>query len=522
VTPYLLHHLLERSAVRNPARVAVVDGERRLTYGELDEQSWRLAHLLVDVGVKRGDRIGIYLDKSLEAVVAIYGVLKAGAAYVPFDPRAPVARLAYMARDCGLSVLLSGVDKAESWGGLLSQGAPLETVLALNGEAPELAGTRILTASALTDRPGDPLSVRAIDQDLAYVLYTSGSTGEPKGVTISHRSALVFLEWAVDLLSVGSRDRLSSHAPFHFDLSVFDLFGAAHAGASVAIVPPETAMFPVGIGRFINDHQITVWYSVPSILTMLAVRGGLEEGVFPMLRTIVFAGEVFPTKFLRRLMKLLPHVEFYNWYGPTETNVCTSYRVPLLPEEQDEDIPIGSAIANTDTFVVTDEGRRATRGEVGELYVRGATVMQGYWGDPQRTARVLVEDPFGGEFPDPVYRTGDLVREDEVGNYRFRGRRDAQIKSRGYRIELGEIETALNAHPGVVESAVTAVPDELVTNRIKAFAVVRGLIGKAELVRWCADRIPRYMIPEVFEFVDELPRTSTGKIDRQALSQARR
>lgn len=515
-----LHQLLHASAEAHGDRVAVVDRGRSVTYSELDRRSNQLAHLLLDLGVERGDRVGLFLDKSLESVVGVYGALKAGAAYVPLDPQAPPARLAYIAADCGIRVLLTGRGKAGAWGEFIGRGAPVGTLVVLDAAGGDLGapppGVTVLPSTALRGVPESAPGVPTIGLDLAYILYTSGSTGDPKGVMLTHQNALTFVEWAAERFQVEPDDRLSSHAPLHFDVSIFDLFAAAAGGAAVVLVPPETSVFPVEVARFIGGNRITVWYSVPSILSMLVLRGGLAGGDFPHLRTVLFAGEVFPTKYLRRLMELLPHVRFYNLYGPTETNVCTYYEVPALPPDRTEPIPIGAAIEGVEVFALTEEGRRAGPGEVGELYVRGPSVMQGYWGDPERTSRALVPDPLG--LPGPVYRTGDLVARGEDGNYLFLGRRDAQIKSRGYRVELGDIEAALYAHPSVVECAVTAVPDELVTNRIKAYVVARDGVSAAELARFCAERIPGYMIPEVFEFRGSLKKTSTGKIDRQALA----
>ena len=244
------------------------------------------------------------------------------------------------------------------------------------------------------------------------------------------------------------------------------------------LVPSGLSVFPVQIRDFIDQRKITIWYSVPSILSMLTLRGGLEVGALPGLRTILFAGEVFPTKYLRQLMTLLPHVRFFNLYGPTETNVCTYFEVASLPEPATEPIPIGRSIDGVEVFGVTDEGRAAEPGEVGELFVHGPTVMRGYWGDAERTGRSLVRDPTG-RFHQPVYRTGDLVRQRANGDYRLSGRRDHQIKSRGYRIELGEVESAILAHPAVIECAVIAVPDALVTNRIKAYVAGRDGIDAA-------------------------------------------
>lgn len=522
---FLLHHLLETSASRHPDRTAIIDRERSFTYADVEGRSNRLAHLLIDLGVTPGDRVGLYLDKSVESIVGIYGVLKSGAAYVPLDPTAPPARLAYITRDCDVRVLITGREKSAAWPGLVRSGAPFQTLVVLNDERVgadvELEGLRILSGASLRSQRDSAPNIKAIGLDLAYILYTSGSTGDPKGVMLSHLNALTFVNWATSRFGITPDDRLSNHAPLHFDLTIFDIFAAAAAGAAMVIVPPETSVFPMEIRNFIEQQEITIWYSVPSILSMLTLRGGLKQNAFPRLHTLLFAGEVFPTKYLRRLMEFLPHVAFFNLYGPTETNVCTYYEVPSLPEEQSEPIPIGKDIDDVQVFAVNEGGAVAAPGEMGELHVRGTTVMRGYWGDRDRTDRVLLSNPFGGETRDPIYRTGDLVRQDQEGNYRLIGRRDHQIKSRGYRIELGEIEGALHANPAVLECAVIAVPDELITNRIKAFVVARDGIGERDLVRSCGARIPRYMIPEEFVFLGELPKTSTGKVDRQALSRVR-
>ncbi|HJU81961.1 MAG TPA: amino acid adenylation domain-containing protein [Acidimicrobiia bacterium] len=513
---FLLQHLLEDSASRFPERPAVTDDQSEATYGELEARSNQLAHLLIANGVEPGDRVGLYLDKSLDAVVGIYGVLKAGAAYVPLDPRAPVARLGYIAANCGLEWLISSGRQSGQWAGLLEAGARLTDIVAMSGEDPGGQNVKLHLAGELSTLPTSPPDVRLTDDDLAYILYTSGSTGQPKGVMLSHRNALGFVEWAIDEVSLTPEDRLSGHAPFHFDLSIFDLFAAAGAGASVSLVAAAASVFPVEVARFIGSRQISVWYSVPSILSLLTQHGNLRVGDLPSLRAVIFAGEVFPSKYLSRLMQLLPHASFHNWYGPTETNVCTAYPVAVRPDPLGADIPIGRPIANVETFVIDDAGGLAPPGTEGELMVRGATVMRGYWGDEEKTRSRLVPHPLGGA--GTVYRTGDLVVEQPDGNYVFRGRRDHQIKSRGYRIELGEIETALNAHPDVRECVVVAVPDEVISNRIEAHVVVKGDLDSAALSRWCAGLIPRYMLPERFHFSDGLPKTSTGKIDRQAVA----
>lgn len=519
--PFLLPHLLTGAAERFPDRMAVQDVEGSIRYADLEGRANRLAHVLGDAGVRRGDRVGLFLNKSIDAIVGIYGILKAGAAYVPLDPFAPASRLAYIARDCGIRCLVTQREKSREWRALVEAGAPLTWLIVMNAKAGEITeapeGVSCLGQDALGAAPADGRGTPGIDQDLAYILYTSGSTGQPKGVMLSHLNALAFVTWCHDYFGPTPEDVFSNHAPLHFDLTILDIYTAAMAGAALVVVPPEMSVFPVQLAAFIEQRRITIWYSVPSVLTMLALRGSLAVGRLPILRHVIFAGEVFPTKHLRALMRLIPHAQFTNLYGPTETNVCTYYRVPDLPEDQTEPIPIGTPIDNVEVIVAMEAGRPAGDGEVGELSVRGNTVAHGYWGDPERTGKSFLVNATNAS-RDRVYRTGDLACRRADGNLLFIGRSDHQIKSRGYRIELGDIEATLSAHPRVEECAVIAIPDEVVGNRLKAFAVSSDAgLTEGDLVKFCSDLLPRYMVPEFFEFVSGLPHTSTGKIDRRAL-----
>jgi amino acid adenylation domain-containing protein len=527
---YLLQRLLAEAAARHPHRPAVASSDCLLTYSELDELSNKVARALLRLGVAPGERVGLLAAKSAASVVGIYGVLKAGACYVPLDPKAPAQRLSYVVQDSGAAVIVADKARTSQAAGLLGNvPLPLGVVVAApagreRGVAadPGLAdGAAIVPWSAVAAEPGEPLTAeRSIETDLAYILYTSGSTGIPKGVMISHRNSLTFAEWAASAAGLSEEDRVCSPAPLHFDLSVFDIFSTCRAGACLAVLPDGAATFPVSIARWLASEGVSVWYSVPSVLTLLASYGSLSWFDLSLLRTVIFAGEVFPPKHLARLMAELPHPRYLNWYGPTETNVCTAFEVPAGRADAGP-IPIGKACANTEVFAVNTEGRRVSQpGETGELYVRGPSLMRGYWGQQAKTREVLVQNPFRPEFDEIVYRTGDLVSLDPAGNYLYVGRRDSMVKVRGYRVELGEVEAALYRHPAIREAAVLPVPDELLGSRLRAVVIAddTGKLVRQSVLDHCRQWLPSYMVPDVLEFREALPRTSTGKVDRVGLA----
>jgi amino acid adenylation domain-containing protein len=519
--PYILQQLLTESARRHAERPAVWARGRTLSYRELEECSNQLAHFLRQRGIRKGDRVGLFFPKAVESVIAMFGALKAGAVYVPLDPNQPAERITYIINNCGIKGLITSADRLRM---LAHSSTPsVEFTLLTHEWSNGSVRPSTFAWNALADFPvEDSPELQATTTDLAYILYTSGSTGRPKGVMLSHQNALTFVEWCAEMFEIEASDRVSNHAPLHFDLSVFDVYNAIKAGATLYMVPDELAVFPASLANWIEEKQITVWYSVPSALVHLVLHGNVNGDRFNSLRLILFAGEVFPQKYLKQLAELVPNVELYNLYGPTETNVCTYYRVDrtLLPAM--DRLPIGRACANTEVLAIDEQDRTVGVGGVGELYVRGPGVTPGYWGDPEKTARMCVPNRFQPNFEEKLYRTGDLVSPDQNGDYYFLGRRDSQIKSRGYRIELGEIEAALLSHAGVCEAAAVAIPDEEIGNRIKAFVAPHESVSltAVELQRHCATRVPRYMIPELIELCEGLPKTSTGKIDRVRLAQA--
>jgi amino acid adenylation domain-containing protein len=518
---YILQQLLTRSAALYPDKSAVWARKRSLTYRELDERSTQLAHLLCQRGLKKGDRVGIFFPKCVESLVCMFGVLKAGGVYVPLDPQAPADRIGYIIQNCQIHVLLTNKERRAALAPEVVNS--LDYCVMTDDSGSNGSGNKVVPWVMLADFPsGKAPEIVLTETDLAYILYTSGSTGRPKGVMLSHQNALTFVEWCAEKFRIRSDDRLSNHAPLHFDLSVFDVYNTIEAGATVYLVTEDLALFPTTLANFIETQQLTVVYCVPSALMLLLLHANMKAEKFPHLRTILFAGEVFPMKYLRQLADLLPGVELYNLYGPTETNVCTYYRVERERLAGMDKLPIGIACENTEVFAVNDQDQIVTKpGEPGELYVRGPAVTYGYWADVEKTKKMVVPNRFQPDFNENMYRTGDLVTLAEDGNYYFQGRRDSQIKSRGYRIELGEIESALLSHPGVREAAVVAIPDELVGNKIKAIVAPHETQGLkiSELQQFCGTRVPKYMIPELIEFLEALPKTSTGKIDRVRLAQ---
>lgn len=515
---YLLPQLLDAAADRFPEREALRFCDESLTYEELARRSSSLARLLVEQGVKRGDRVGCYLEKSLEAVVAIYGIMKAGAAYVPVDPLAPLSRVAFIIQDCGLRHLVSSETRSSQVRQLLDRQVALESVIGL--QSGESLPVRSIAWEEVHQAPPQPsVGLSATEMDLAYILYTSGSTGDPKGVMHTHRSALSFVQWAVDTFQLGHEDRLSNHAPYHFDLTILDLFASAAAGASTVIIGEDVARLPASLAALISEERLTVWYSVPFGLMQLLQRGRLESRDLSALRCVLFAGEPFPPKHLRQLMRLLPRAAFFNLYGPTETNVCTFYEVPTLALNDEQPLPIGQACTNTALLVVDGEDQEVAPGEVGELLVQSPATMPGYWNRPEQTERAFFRRGERPPFQERFYRTGDLVQLGADGEHYFLGRKDRQVKVRGYRIELDEIEVALLAHGQVEEAAVYLLPDGDGNNRLEAAIVSRpgAPLSPSELSGHLARRLPSYAVPASIIILEQFPRTSTGKINRRAL-----
>src|SRR5579859_6294168 len=314
---YVLQQLLTKSAKNSPDKPAVWARGKSITYRELDERSNQLAHLLRERGIQKGDRVGLFFPKCVESIISMLGVLKAGGVYIPLDPQAPADRVGYIMGNCGIRVLLTNKERRAALTPEVIDA--LDYCVMTDDSGSNGAGAKIVPWAMLSEYPASPApEVVLTETDLAYILYTSGSTGRPKGVMLSHQNALTFVEWCADKFKVTADDRISNHAPLHFDLSVFDVYNAMEAGATVYLVTEDLSLFPTSLANFIENQQITIWYSVPSALMLLLLHANMKAEKLPHLRTILFAGEVFPMKYLRQLANLLPNVELFNLYGPTE------------------------------------------------------------------------------------------------------------------------------------------------------------------------------------------------------------
>jgi len=521
----LLHELVAAQARVRPDATAVGMGEESITYGELDDATNRLARRLRYSGCEPGDRVAFLLHKSIDAVVTIVATLKAGCPYVPLDPDCPAWRTAKTVRSADPAIVVANTGTLASLkalGSELRDGPPLP-VAWMDDDRPRLEGIEV--AFARRDVDAEPASELPCDRngdDPAYIFFTSGSTGAPKGVVITHRNVLSFVRWGVDTLDMGPEDRNSGHAPLHFDLSTFDLFGSFAAGASVHLVPPETNLHPRRLADWIRRTAVTQWFSVPSVLTYMEHFGVVKERDFPSLKRLLWCGEVLPTPTLIHWMERVPHASFTNLYGPTEATVASSYHtVRTIPASGADPLPIGTPCGGESLLVLDDGLEPVPRSVVGNLYIEGTGLSPGYWRDAEQTesAFLTVSGPVG---PRRIYRTGDLARVGDDGLVYFVGRNDTQVKCRGHRIELGEIEAALCSLDAVREAAVVALHEGGFEGTVLACAVVPAhdeAAEPAQLRRDLSQLVPPYMLPSRWRVENELPRNRNGKVDRRRIQE---
>ena len=503
----LLHVELDRRCAAQPNTIAFTCGNDELSYESLSHTSSQLAAKLQEYGVKEGDRVGIFQRKSLTMPIAVYGIFKAGAAYVPLDPRVPKERLHHIIADAGITTLITTEAEKQLLESMDLSTAGITHLVGID----DFPGVTSTGWPEIFDRE-KMLCLDTLSEDsLAYIMYTSGSTGTPKGLMHTHGSGHAYARLSGELYGLRPGDRMANHSALHFDMSLFEFFAGPLHGATTVLIPEDVMMFPSSLASLIETEKITVWYSVPGALTGLLLKGNIESRDLSALRLVAFAGEPFHPRYLKILMPLCPTATFSNVYGPAEVNQCTHFTFSSAADLDDNAIPIGKVWDDTHALIV-DEHDQPT--DSGELLIASPTMMQGYWAREDLNEKAFYTAEDGTRY----YRTGDLVSTQIDGNMLFLGRRDRQVKSRGYRIELDEIEAALTADQSVEEAAVIARPAEDDSNLIIAI-VCGNQMDVRQLRQALAESLPWYAVPHEIVTTDQLPRNATGKIDRMKLSE---
>jgi amino acid adenylation domain-containing protein len=523
----LLHQWVRLAASRRPETRALVHPAGVLTYGALDDVSNQIAWALHEVGCRRGDRVAFLLPRSPMTIAAVIGILKADCIYVPLNLRNPVSRLASVIEQCEPKVVLAGPATEVPIRGLAASGAFGGGVhLGWMGRFWPPGPSLPNAGFHMTDIEGLPKHARNSwnrPDDLAYILFTSGSTGTPRGVTITHRNVTTFIEWALEVFGLGPQDRIGGYTELSFDLSTFDIHASFAAGAELHMIPEELKLFPPKIVGHMRDSELTHWLSVPSFLEHVVRFDCLRPGDLPAMKWVTWCGDVLPNAALLHWMQRLPHVSFANLYGNTETTVASScYVIPKDFDDPKAPVPIGRACTGEQLLVLNEALTPVPNGEVGDLYIAGSGLSPGYWGDPERTREVFLPDPFCRNPSARIYRTGDLARTDEEGQMHFLGQRDQQIKTGGAPVEPGDVEAALRSLPQVASCAVVGFSAKDSPGKLMGCAYVPSneeAPTTMELQRSLGRLLPDHMIPVRWKAVNRLPLSDRGKIDRLLIRQ---
>jgi long-chain acyl-CoA synthetase len=514
--PILVHEWLRRSAKRFPGKVAIICGQERLTYKSINERTDRLAHALIDAGVERHDRVVVLLDNSCESVISMYGILKAGAAFVILDGSVKSPKLKHILGSSGARILITHTSKAKVVAGALVD-KPNECKIIWvgpeKGIPPSLSGSSLRWDALFTDDSSDSSRElpRCIDVDLAALIYTSGSTGEPKGVICTHHNVIAVARSVIEYLGNVEEDIILNVLPLSFGYGLYQVIMAFMYGGTVVLEKSFYYIKP--FLELIGKEKVTGIPMVPTIIAMLLKLEDLGKFDFSSVRYITNAGAALPVAHARIIRKLFPHIKIFSMYGLTECKRATY----LSPEELDNrPDSVGGAIPNSEVFLVDENGCQVPPGQEGELVVRGTNVMFGYWGDPELTARAYRPGRYPGE---RILYSGDYFRADDQGFLYFIGRRDDMIKCRGERVIAREVESILSSIQGVAEAAVIGFPDEMLGQVIKAFIVRKNgtELSENDILKYCGANMETFMQPKYIQFVDALPKTPNGKVDKNKL-----
>jgi acyl-CoA ligase (AMP-forming) (exosortase A-associated) len=515
---FLIHHMLRASALRSPEKEALVHGDQRLSYREVARRCSGLAKGLRRAGLLRGDRIGIYLDPSVAQVISIFGTSEAGGVFVPINATLFPEQVGHIAKDCGMKGLITTPAKLSALAPLLPQLPALEFVIVTgDGDTPQitLSSHRLEDLYELLGAP--EWREQSISKDLGAILYTSGSTGKPKGVMLSHANVMAGSTIVSTYLGITSTERILAVLPFSFDAGMNQLMTAFEQGGTIVLI---NFVFAREVVQMLLKERITGLAGVPTLWSLLAQPNStLQKQPLSDLRYITNTGGAMPQAVLKVLRQALPTTKVFLMYGLTE-----AFRSTYLPPEELDRRPtsMGKAIPDTEILVLNENGKPCAPGEPGELVHRGPTVSLGYWNRPEDTARALRPNPLlPTEMGDceKVCYSGDLVKMDEDGFLYFIGRRDTMIKSSGFRISPTEVEEVLFQTGKLRGAAAIGIPDDVLGQVVKVFVVAKdgSPLNSQELLSTCAEKMPRYMVPKFIEVLDELPKTSSGKVDYPAL-----
>ncbi|NPV83994.1 MAG: amino acid adenylation domain-containing protein [Candidatus Aminicenantes bacterium] len=518
-----LSKYLSSSAEKFPDKEAVTNGKSSLTYRELLGRSNYLARCLTDKGLNIGNYVVISMTRRINIIESIFGVLKAGGVYIPMAPDIPGLRRKLIFNNCRPSAIICDNPVLKK---LLSENEEIIKECSIfcyeNQDRIDNAirnKISLIDAKSFIDQENNFVMRSRITPDMpAGVYYTSGTTGEPKGVILTHRNIHEYISWVIDYIGIKPNDRLLWTAHYYFDMSLFDIYAPLRAGATICMADEKQLLFPKLLVDFAEAQQVTVWKGVSSLLMYMARTGAIAPGRLRTLRKVIFSGEVLPTKYLRQWMQTFPDKIFINAYGPTEaTGISMYYKVDSMPASSEEKIPLGKPCENTEIFLLDDKLSPVLDGEIGEIFIKGICVAPGYLNNPEQTRKFFIDNPLNPGKGETVYRTGDLARRRPDGNYEFLGRKDDQVKYMGYRIELQDIEQALISLPYVNDAAVILTEMNKLPELQAFIDVAKHGITTHQVSQDLNQLLPGYMIPHRIHFVDRIPRTASGKIDRQAL-----
>jgi len=512
----LLHDYLLDSARRLGDKVALVCNKQRLTYRELDERSNAMAHAMIRSGVQRGDRVMIFADNTADTVVDFWAALKANAVVSVVNPLTKADKLVYLLNDCRATALSSEAKLAPTIAQLAGKVPHLKAVFMSgaisSAHADSIRELRLRDEAMAREPAGAPPARISIDVDLACIVYTSGSTGEPKGVMLTHRNMLTAATSISTYLENVEDDVILNVLPMSFDYGLYQMIMAFRIGARLVLERSFT--FPAEVLKLVVSEAVTGFPGVPTIFALLAEMKSLSDYDFSKVRYVSNTAAALPTKHISVLQRIFPAARVYSMYGLTECKRCT-YLPPKDVDRKPESV--GIAIPNTELWLVDENDQRVGPNQVGQLVIRGATVMRGYWEKPEETRQKLRPGPLPGEF---VLYTGDYCRLDDEGYLYFVGRMDDILKSRGEKVAPKEVEAQLMNIEGILEAAVIGVPDEILGQAIKAFVVLEAgvTLTERDILKECQQRLEGFMVPKFIEFASSLPKTTSGKIKKTGLS----